>query len=72
MSYRGVNTQDSFPSGSAMTTQLASPLADVDASSPEGDETVDLRLLITVDGWSEVEMQSGTSRSSASLADRPR
>src|SRR5258707_5572365 len=32
-------------------------LADVDASRPEGDETVDLRLLITVDGWSEVEMQ---------------
>src|SRR5450631_3740971 len=32
-------------------------LADVDASRPEGDETVDLRLLITVDSWSEVEMQ---------------
>jgi hypothetical protein len=32
-------------------------LADVDASRPEGDETVDLRLLITVNGWSEVEMQ---------------
>jgi len=32
-------------------------LADVDASRPEGDETVDLRLLITVDGWSEVEVQ---------------
>jgi hypothetical protein len=25
-------------------------LADVDASRPEGDEAVDLRLLITVDG----------------------
>src|SRR5260370_18729775 len=32
-------------------------LADVDASRPEGDETGGLRLLITVDGWSEVEMQ---------------
>src|SRR5260221_124153 len=32
-------------------------LADVDASCPEGDETVDLRLLITADGWSEIEMQ---------------
>ena len=32
-------------------------LADVDASRPEGGETVDLLLLITVDGWSEVEMQ---------------
>src|SRR5260370_42189628 len=32
-------------------------LADVDASRPEGDETFDLRLLITVGGWSEVEMQ---------------
>jgi len=31
-------------------------LADVDASRPEEDETVD-RLLITVDGRSEVEMQ---------------
>jgi hypothetical protein len=32
-------------------------LADVDASRPEADETVDLRVLITVDRWSEVEMQ---------------
>ena len=32
-------------------------LANVDASRSEGNETVDLRLLITVDGWSEVEMQ---------------
>src|SRR6266498_4234428 len=32
-------------------------LADVDSSRPEGDETVDLGLLITVDRWSEVEMQ---------------
>ena len=32
-------------------------LADVDARRPEGDQTVDLRLLIAVDGWSEVEMQ---------------
>jgi hypothetical protein len=31
-------------------------LADVDASCPETDETVDLVLLITVDRWSEVEM----------------
>src|SRR5271163_4628577 len=31
-------------------------LADVDARRPERDETVDLCLLITVDGWSEVEM----------------
>jgi hypothetical protein len=31
-------------------------LADVDASCPEGGQTVDLLLLITVDGWSEVEM----------------
>src|SRR5258708_5157052 len=33
-------------------------LADVDVSRPERDEAVDLRLLIAVDGWSEVEMQS--------------
>src|SRR4029077_6997507 len=33
-------------------------LADADASRPEGDETVDLLLLITVDGWSKVEVQS--------------
>src|SRR3954454_13050019 len=33
-------------------------LADVDAGRPEGDETVDLRSLITVDGWSDVEMQA--------------
>src|SRR6266513_2488084 len=32
-------------------------LADVDASRPEGDETIDLPVLITADGWSEVEMQ---------------
>src|SRR5438093_10361768 len=32
-------------------------LADVDASRPEGDEPVDLLVLVTVDGWSEVEMQ---------------
>src|SRR5271166_6213392 len=32
-------------------------LADVDTRRPEGGQTVDLRLLITVDGWSEVEMQ---------------
>jgi HAMP domain-containing protein len=32
-------------------------LTDVDSSRPEGDETVDLRLLITVDRWSEIEMQ---------------
>ncbi len=32
-------------------------LADVDASRPERDETVDLRLLITVDGRSDVEMR---------------
>ena len=31
-------------------------LADVDASRPEGDETVDLLFLITVDGWREIEM----------------
>jgi hypothetical protein len=31
-------------------------LADVDASRTEGDQTVDLLLLITVNGWSEVEM----------------
>jgi hypothetical protein len=31
-------------------------VADVDASSPEGDETVDLRLLTTVEGRREVEM----------------
>jgi hypothetical protein len=31
-------------------------LADVDSIRPEGDETVDLRLLITVDRWGEVEM----------------
>jgi hypothetical protein len=29
-------------------------LADVDASRPEGDEALDLRLLVTVDGWSQV------------------
>src|SRR5450755_3393406 len=33
-------------------------LADVDASRPEGHKPVDLLLPITVDGWSEVEMQS--------------
>src|SRR5690348_14729443 len=32
-------------------------LADVDARGPQGDETVDLRLLIAVDGWGEVEME---------------
>jgi S-adenosylmethionine-dependent methyltransferase len=32
-------------------------VADVDASRPDGDETVDLRLLITVNGWSQVEVQ---------------
>src|SRR6188472_2968449 len=32
-------------------------MADVDSSRPEGDETVDLRLLITVDRWGEVEVQ---------------
>src|SRR3954467_10899515 len=32
-------------------------LTDVDARCPEGDETIDLRLLITVDGRSEAEMQ---------------
>jgi hypothetical protein len=31
-------------------------LADVDASCPEGDQTVDLLVLIAVNGWSEVEM----------------
>ena len=31
-------------------------LADVDASRPEGDQTVDLFFLITVDGWREIEM----------------
>jgi transposase len=31
-------------------------LADVDATCPETDQTVDLVLLITVDRWSEVEM----------------
>ena len=30
-------------------------LTDVDASRAEGDETVDLLLLITMGGWSEVE-----------------
>src|SRR5260370_13725011 len=32
-------------------------LTDVNTSRPERHEMVDLRLLITVDGWSEVEMQ---------------
>src|SRR3712207_5655074 len=32
-------------------------LADVDPSRPEGDQTVDLRLLIPGDRWSEVEVQ---------------
>jgi len=32
-------------------------LADVDASRSEGDETVDLSLLVTVGRWSEVEVQ---------------
>ena len=32
-------------------------LADVDAGRPEGDEPVDLRLLVAVDGRSEVEVQ---------------
>src|SRR5258707_12536513 len=35
----------------------APALADVDGSRPEGDETVDLGLVITVDGGGEVEMQ---------------
>src|SRR3954453_4809197 len=37
-------------------------LADVDPSRPEGDETLDLHLLIAVDRWREVEMQSVLSR----------
>src|SRR5689334_20933445 len=32
-------------------------LPDVDACGPEGEQTIDLRLLIAVDGWGEVEMQ---------------
>src|SRR3954463_9176571 len=37
-------------------------LAYVDPSRPEGDETLHLRLLIAVDRWREVEMQSVLSR----------
>src|SRR5687768_6377811 len=33
------------------------PLADVDPSRPEGDETLDLRLLVAVRRWSEVEVE---------------
>ena len=33
--YRGLMTQNSLPSGSAMTTQLDVALADVDSSRPE-------------------------------------
>jgi hypothetical protein len=32
-------------------------LADVDATCSQGDEPVDLRLAIAVDGWGEVEVQ---------------
>src|SRR5262245_57666826 len=32
-------------------------LADVDARCPERDEAIDLGLLITVQGWSDVEVQ---------------
>ena len=31
-------------------------LTDVDAGRTEGDEAVDFRLLISIDGWSDVEM----------------
>jgi hypothetical protein len=37
-------------------------LADVDASRPEGEQTIDLRSLITVDSWDEVEMQPVLAR----------
>src|SRR5262245_25821600 len=37
-------------------------LADVDSSRPEGEQTIDLRPLITVDRWSEVEMQAVLAR----------
>ena len=40
-----------------MTTQLDVALADVDARRAEGDETVDLRLLVAVGGRSDVEVQ---------------
>ena len=52
----GVSTQNSLPSGSAITTQPTSPWPMSRRVAP-GDETVDLRLLITVGRWSEVEMQ---------------
>jgi len=52
----GVNTQNSLLSGSAITTQLTSPWPMSMRVAPR-DETVDLLLLITVDRWSEVEMQ---------------
>ena len=41
-----------------MTTESGLTLAGVEARRPEGDEMADLLLLITMDGWSEVETQS--------------
>ncbi|CAM5721400.1 hypothetical protein SHIRM173S_09110 [Streptomyces hirsutus] len=46
--------------------------ADVDVRRPEGDETVDLCLLITVGGCGKVGKCSRSSRSSASAAAPPR
>ena len=51
------STCRAFPSGSAITIQLASPWPMSIRVGPEEVETVDLRLLITVERWSEVEMQ---------------
>ncbi len=47
-------------------------LADVDASRSEGDETVDLRLLVTVGRRSEVEVQPVLPGLRRHAADRPR
>jgi len=51
------STCRAFPSGSPITIQLASPWPMSIRVGPEEVETVDLRLLITVERWSEVEMQ---------------
>ena len=40
-----------------MPPTKALPAADVDALRAEGDEPLDLRFLITVGGWGEVEVQ---------------
>ena len=40
-----------------MTTQLTSPWPMSIRRRPEGDETLDLRVLVNVCGWSDVEVE---------------